>query len=336
MKYWDFLAFPSLPGPDAPVFHPDLKQEHLEGGSFTTVPPWVTTQEEALKYHREYVAQINERDDVIIVKVNEDLHRNSNDKIKVVCNIQQPPHDADIGQLYKEGVRVMCVAYDDINPYGGGFKHQGVGLTDKGRELIEAMVNHSMIIDLSHASHRMAWEVIQFVWNNFDRAHIVASHVGIYEIYDHGRNLPVGTLRCMIDKAESNGRPALVGIPSLTFIMHPTDNTLEPFLRHFDFALNQLGEDHICIGTDGHYQNYSVDAIDANYQKIAAKLDKDEKFRSRNPYQPMVLNCLNRMEVISDALLKKYSSSIVEKTMGKNLYAFLSNALPYTPPLPMF
>ena len=219
MKYADSLAFLAPEG-KPPIADPELTPELLSLAHLTSAPPWVKTMEEVLKYHREYRDTLESQSKIKIVETAKDLQ--DDDKIKVVLGLQNPPKDADLNLLYKEGIRITTLAYEGYNEYGGGFASLD-DLTKKGKRFIISCAETGLILDLSHAGFNTAAGTLRFIDSAGLKIPVVASHSGYYEMYNHPRNIPYGTLFGILNCG------GIVGVPTLTFILDEKRNDLEPF-----------------------------------------------------------------------------------------------------------
>ena len=318
MKYADFLAFLAPEG-KPPVADPELTPELLSLAHLTSAPPWAKTMEEVLKYHREYRRILQSQPKIKIVETAKDLQ---NDNIKVVLGLQNPPENADLVKLYKEGIRITTLAYEGKNQYGSGFADLNGELTQEGWLFALSCSRAGLILDLSHASHATVREILQYA----KKMHlpIVASHSGLYSEYDHPRNLPLGIMRHIVDCG------GIVGIPTLTFILHGWDNDLKPFFRHLYGVLNICGEDSVVIGGDGPYCTQDLGEWERHIGELSKKLDTLGKFKPRFPHHPFALNTPRRMEVLEAEMKKRgwLPSSVREKILSKNLFKFLERNLP--------
>lgn len=321
-KYADFLAFLAPEG-KPPIADPELTPELLSLAHLTSAPPWINTMEEVLKYHRQYRQILESQQKIKIVETAKDLPDDS--KIKVVLGLQNPPRNADLNLLFKEGVRITAIAYEGKNQYGSGFANPLMGLKrKKGRRFISLCLESRLILDLSHASYVTTNDILSFVQNENLMVPIIASHSGCLNKYNHPRNISTDALNTIAD------RGGVVGIPTLTFILHRERNDLNPFFYHLHAAIKICGEDSVVIGGDGPYCTQDIGEWERHIGKLSKKLDTLGKFKPRFPHHPFALNTPRRMEVLEEEMKKRkwLPSSVQEKILGKNLYKFLERNLP--------
>lgn len=241
---------------------------------------------------------------------------------KVILGLQHPPLDANANDLefFRDslGIVFSTIAYQGLNRFGGGFAEPTAQLTWEGRNFLEMMSDAGMILDLSHAGRRTAHEVSHFVWQAGLELPIVATHTGCYGVYPHDRNLPDVVLR---EIANTGG---IVGIYTMTFGLHESDNSIAPFIAHVRHAVNLLGEDAVVVGSDGIYQTLDLEEQCKLFLTMKDKIDPDGKFKARFPADPVELNTPDRMTVIENALAGIFPASVVEKIIGGNAHRFLS------------
>lgn len=321
MKYADFLAFLAPEG-KPPVADQELTPELLSLAHLTSAPPWAKTMKDVLKYHREYKKTLESQPKIKIVETAKDLCDDS--KIKVVLGLQNPPENANLGKLHKEGIRIITIAYEGRNSYGGGFAaHPLFRLTRKGMLFLLSCSKFGIIIDLSHASHATAKEILNFVKYEDLRFSLVASHSGSHEVYGHPRNIRFDVMHEIVE------RGGIIGVPTLTFILHQKDNGLKPFFKHLRYIFDECGEDSVVIGGDGPYCTQDLGEWERHIAELSKKLDTLGKFKPRFPHHPFALNTPRRMEVLENEMKKRrwLPSSVREKILGKNLFRFLSRNL---------
>lgn len=315
MRYADFLAFLAPEG-EPPVADQKLTPDLLYVGHLTSAPPWLHSMEEVLEYHRGYAACL-ERQGMQIVETAWDLNEEERGVIKILLGLQNPPDDADVERLYEAGIRTSCIAYEGKNPFGGGFAVQEAGLTSLGAGFVYDCARSGVIVDLSHASHETARGALRIAPEGTG---IVASHVGCFEVYPHPRNLPDDVLWEIVE------RGGVVGISTLTFILHGESNGLEPFMEHLCHAINVCGEEGVVIGGDGHYCTQDLNAWEAHIQRLSARLDTLGQFSPRFPHHPLELNTVRRMAVLEENL-GWLPTQARERILGGNLLRFLNENL---------
>ncbi len=107
---------------------------------------------------------------------------------------------ADVPMWAARGVRYVSITHFGHNQFGGssdpaatrGDAAKDPGLTDLGRQLVPALNDAGIMVDISHVGRRTATEAMAL-----SRAPIIASHSGARAIHDHPRNLDDAQLRAI-------------------------------------------------------------------------------------------------------------------------------------------
>jgi membrane dipeptidase len=125
-------------------------------------------------------------------------------------------------------------------PYGGDLTR---GLTEFGEQVVEAMVEMGMIVDVTHCTPPARRRIYDIVGT---RAPIIASHVGAYEINPSPYNLNDWEIKKVADTG------GLVGVIFMNYWLmpHATKRGLNFITRTIDHLVKVGGIDHVGIGTD--------------------------------------------------------------------------------------
>jgi len=339
MFYADSLGFINLPGklPRINFFSlmPELNLVHL-----TSAPPFSRENgkpllmEEVLREHEEFVKILNEQkcfeiirsitDIEKLVKTNNYDHR----KTGVVLGLQNPPDDIlennNMKVLYNEGIRIMTIAYECENPFGGGCMARYSPLTKNGKKLLDSYAENEIIFDFSHAGFRTARETFEYIYMTKEALFlsVMASHSGLKDIYEHPRNIN-DQIADFIYK-----RDGIIGIPTLTFILDEADNTLNGFMRHIKEVVYKYGQDNVCVGSDGVYKHCLDHKFEKFHKNMFDNIKYQDMWKVRFPEHPVELNDRGKMFTIAKKLMEFYSEKVVEKICGLNFLNFLLRNLP--------
>lgn len=331
----DSLGFIDLPGRlphiDSLSLMPVLNLVHL-----TSAPPWLTKTEDVLKAHREFVKVLEEEAYCEIICSSADLKKlldskNYNyKKIGVVLGLQNAPENVlennNLKALYDEGIRIMALAYEDENVFGGGCMAPKKDLTRKGVNLLNEFTENNIILDISHAGIKTVYDIMKYMeysfFPNFSKLSMFASHSGCYDIYMHNRNITGDMMR------KIKNRGGVIGIPTLNFILSKDDNTLSAFMRHVKYTVNWYGEDNICVGSDGVYKRIEIEELKKYHEFMLSNMKYKDLWKARFPEHPIELNYIGRMSEIINKLCELYSEKVVAKICGLNFLNFLSKSLP--------
>lgn len=317
----DALCFLGLQGAP-PVMDPALRLDlaHVTSVAPPDVPPNAIATQDILRLHNEFKECVLKQEGLYPVTDALDLGRVGTG---VIFGLQSPPYDCNeksVELLYEAGVRIMQLAYREDSPYGGDPWSIDKDLSEAGRKLILFCLQHKMIVDLSHLNHRTARSVLDVA-----PGRIFVSHTGCWDVYRkypnqhpsaNWRNFPDDVLRDIVKKG------GVVGIYTLTFPLHPEDDSTEPFFAHLGHAIDVCGEDAVVIGSDGVYTYKDPEIAAKQFQFMKSKLDPNDKMGARMPDHPAFLNSPRRMEYLFEAISERYSVTIAEKICGRNLFRF--------------
>ena len=155
---------------------------------------------------------------------------------------------ANVARLKELGVRMLAPAHVMDNALVGSStgRHRD-GLTDYGRQVIAALEDQSIIVDLAHMSLRGIEQALPLLRRPF-----VLSHTGLTDVagkpsrwrrYSPAtRNIPASLAR------EIGAAGGLVGIALSTQLLG--GSTLADAVRTIRLALESAGEQHVAIGSD--------------------------------------------------------------------------------------
>lgn len=148
----------------------------------------------------------------------------------------------NIEMLRREGVKMMTLTWNGANELGDGVGVENAGgLTPFGRQAVAEMEKNDIIIDVSHASEKLFYEVAECTRKPF-----VASHSDSKRLCPHKRNLTdeqFGIIR------ERNG---LVGLNFCVDFLNKTATNAKMYdiIRHAEHFLSLGGEKCLAIGGD--------------------------------------------------------------------------------------
>ena len=117
--------------------------------------------------------------------------------------------------------------------------HSGGGLTEFGHDLIAAMNDIGMLVDVSHLSVPAFWHAMQAT-----QVPVVASHSSCRALNEHGRNLHDDQMKAIADGG------GVIGVSCVHHFVDWTNPTLERYLDHVEHAVNVAGIDHVGFGSD--------------------------------------------------------------------------------------
>jgi len=145
---------------------------------------------------------------------------------------------ARVEALAERGVRFMSLSHLANNELGGTSTplFGNKPLTALGREVLDAMAQANMLLDISHASPAMLPELLDF------KGRLFCSHSGVQGAHAMWRNLTDEVLKKLAD------RGGVVGV-----IFAPRflgGNTLGHLVKHVRHAIDVMGEEAVGFGSD--------------------------------------------------------------------------------------
>lgn len=151
---------------------------------------------------------------------------------------------ARLEELYERGVRLMTLLWNYENCIGVPNSRDRLlmekGLTPFGIQVVEKMNGLGMIVDISHASDGVFWDVLRH-----SRKPVAATHSNCRALADHPRNLTDEMLKALGE----NG-----GVAGLNFygpfLGTPDVSRLEEMTAHILHMIKVGGMDLPAIGTD--------------------------------------------------------------------------------------
>jgi microsomal dipeptidase-like Zn-dependent dipeptidase len=302
-SYADFLGFPfsqHLLMANAENMEVDQAIHDLVFLHTTSSPPF-TDFDKVIKSHRWFKQQIDR------VNLSE-----------VTCyGLQNPPSGltpSRVKQLADEDVMIMSLAYTNENEYGGGFNTPNVPLSEKGKALIANMIKEDIVVDLSHAGHQTARDALAFINTLGESKCVVATHTACYAKYPHLRNFPDDILRGI---AELGG---IVGLPSVTWLLSETDNSLEPFMQHLEHLIEVVGVEQVAIGSDGVYAVMDKEEEISRFSSLSKMLDPNgDIFHARLPEECEDIHGPYRMHILSERITERFGNEASSMITLNNL-----------------
>lgn len=337
--YADSMGFLDLPG-NMPVADENLIQQGFGANinliHLTSAPPWLNTTEEVLEAHRKFVETLERQSIFKIIRTKDDLNpfsdRTNRFNAAVVLGLQNTPNDVlendNLKKLFDAGIRIMALTYEGENAFGGGCMEPNVHLTEKGKILIDEFIKNKMILDFSHSGLMTNFDIRMYcmycIGDKMRELSFLASHSGCYYMYGHLRNLFDRSIEFI---SNANG---IIGIPTLNFILSKKDNGLNLFMDHIKHAVWLVGEDNVCVGSDGVYKQFSVEDIKSHHKIMLQNIREEykENWNARFPEHLLETYTPCKMQIIAEKLSGFYSQKVVDKICGLNFLRFLEKNLP--------
>ncbi|NGX42739.1 MAG: hypothetical protein K940chlam7_01026 [Chlamydiae bacterium] len=148
----------------------------------------------------------------------------------------------------------ISMTWNTENRFGGG-THTNAGIKEDGKRLLNFLHQRKIAVDLSHASDKLANDILNTITKHNLDIPVLASHSNFRSIKDHSRNLPDEISKEVISRG---------GVIGVNFI-RPFVGDEENFVRQLEFGLNLGAENHLCFGADFFFEG-DVDSPDQDSQ----------------------------------------------------------------------
>lgn len=185
-------------------------------------------------------------DEMVLVRWADDIERaHAEGKYAVIIDFQNTVAFGDvldrIGVFHGLGLRMVQLTYNLQNLVGSGCTetYQG-GLTYFGREVVQRLNEHRIIVDVSHCSEQVGWDAMEI-----STAPVIVSHSSSKAVVYHDRGKTDELARAI---ANQGGYFGVVVVPG--FVKDSPGATLADFVRHVEHLVDVCGIDHVGIGTD--------------------------------------------------------------------------------------
>lgn len=146
-----------------------------------------------------------------------------------------------LDELYKDGVRVFGLNWNDDNILGGGW-NTASPLTAFGENTIIRCCELGIIVDVSHSNEATASKAIDLCFKH--RGFCIASHSNSLTIYNHKRNISDELFKKLVNCG------GIVGISLVPEHLTCNSASVDDILNHIEHFLKLGGEKGIALGCD--------------------------------------------------------------------------------------
>jgi membrane dipeptidase len=202
-------------------------------------------------------------------------HAKAKGKIAVIIGIQDAEHFhtvEDVKLFHGLGQRCAQLTYNTQNLLGAGCTERvDGGVSDYGAEIIKAMGEVGMLVDVSHCGPRTTLDAIELA-----AGPIAITHANCRALNDHPR--------CKTDEAIKKlaAKGGVMGITGVRmFVSGHEPTTIEDVVDHIDHVAKLVGVEHVGIGSDADLAGY--DALPADQrQQLHGFYKSSYGFRARD------------------------------------------------------
>ena len=247
-------------------------------------------------------------------------------KIAVIMGVQNAEHfrqPSDVKAFYQLGQRCAQLTYNSQNLLGSGSTDRvDGGVSDFGAEIIAAMNDAGMLVDVSHCGDRTTLDAIEI-----SKRPIAITHSNCRALNDHPR---LKTDEAIAKLAAKGGVMGITGVRNFVRDREPT--TIEHVVDHVDHVVKVAGIEHVGIGSDSDLNGYDDMPADQRKELMASykssyafrdKLDTDGFDHPKKVYD------------LTEALIRRgYSDPDIESVLGGNFRRLLGTVWVPAPATP--
>jgi membrane dipeptidase len=239
-------------------------------------------------------------------------------KVAVIMGLQnaeQFREPKDVKDFYQLGLRCAQLTYNSQNLIGSGSTDRiDGGISDYGVEIIKAMNEVGMLIDVSHCGDRTTLDAIEL-----SPRPIAFTHSNCRALNNHPR---LKTDEAIQKLARKGGVMGITGVRNFVKDREPT--TIEDVVDHIDHVVKLAGIEHVGIGTDSDLLGYDKMQPD-QYAKLKASYKASYAFRDKIDTDGF--NHPKKIYDLTDALIRRgYSDNNIQAVLGGNFRRLLGES----------
>jgi membrane dipeptidase len=236
-------------------------------------------------------------------------------RVAVIMGIQNSEHfhdPKDVKRFYQLGQRCSQLTYNSQNYLGtGGTDRVDGGVTDFGVEIIKAMNEVGMLIDVSHCGDRTTLDAIEL-----SAKPIAITHSNCRALNNHPR---LKTDEAIAKLAARGGVMGITGVRNFVRDREPT--TVEHVVDHIDHVVKLAGIEHVGIGTDSDLNGYD-DMPEEQRKQLMAMYKSSYAFRDKLDTDGF--DHPQKIFDLTEALIRRgYSDDNISAVLGGNFRRLL-------------
>lgn len=236
-------------------------------------------------------------------------------KVAVIMGVQNTEHFrevADVKTFHQLGQRCAQLTYNAQNRVGsGGTDRIDGGLSDYGVQVVQAMHEAGMLVDVSHCGDRTTLDAIELA-----PGPIAITHSNCRALNGHPRLKTDEAIRKL---AAKGGVMGITGVRNFVRDREPT--TVEHIVDHIDHVAKLVGIEHVGIGSDADLDGY--DDMPADQQQMLRGLYK-ASYAFRERIDTDGFDHPRKVYDLTEALIRRgYSDSDIEAVLGGNFRRLL-------------
>lgn len=237
-------------------------------------------------------------------------------KVAVIMGLQNADHfnrAADVKTFYEIGQRCAQLTYNSQNRIGSGSTERvDGGVSDFGAEIIKAMNEVGMLVDVSHSGDRTTLDAIAL-----SAKPIAITHSNCRALIDHPRVKTDEAIRAL---AAKGGVMGITGVRNFVSKTDPT--TIVNYVDHIDHVVKLVGIDHVGIGTDSDLNGYDDTTPEMNKMLRGAYKDS-YAFREKIDVDGFD-HPLKMYDLVEELIRRNYSDANIKAVLGGNFQRLLT------------
>ncbi len=276
----DMLAIPKLDfRPEAysrPLSEAEVAQWRASGITAMHNAIGLESREDALTYLAAQQGFAGRQPELFqLVDIAEDIDRAKRDRrIAMIMGIQNASQFAtveDVEFFHGLGLRCAQLTYNNQNRIGSGSTDRADGgISTFGEQIVRAMNQAGMLIDVSHSGDRTTLDAIAL-----SAGPIAFTHTNCRALTSHPRNKTDEGLRAL---AAKGGVAGITGVRMFVRDRDPTN--VGHMVDHIEHVARLVGIEHVGIGSDADLNGYD-DMPPDQYQQLKASYDRSYAFREK-------------------------------------------------------
>jgi membrane dipeptidase len=236
-------------------------------------------------------------------------------KIAVIMGLQNADEfrePKDVKAFYELGLRCAQLTYNTQNLIGSGSTERvDGGISDYGAEIIKAMNEVGMLVDVSHSGDKTTLDAIEL-----SPKAIAFTHSNCRALNNHPRLKTDEAIRKL---AAKGGVMGITGVRMFVKATEPT--TVEDIVDHIDHVVKLVGIDHVGIGSDSDLMGYDHMPPD-QYKQLKAGYKPSYAFRDKIDTDGF--DHPRKVYDLTAALIRRgYSDSNIQAILGGNFRRLL-------------
>ena len=236
-------------------------------------------------------------------------------KCAVIMGIQNAEHfrtAADVLSFHQLGQRCAQLTYNSQNLLGSGSTDRvDGGVSDYGAEIIAAMNDAGMLVDVSHCGDRTTLDAIEI-----SKRPVAITHSNCRALNNHPR---LKTDEAIAKCAARGGVMGITGVRNFVRDREPTG--IEHIVDHIDHVVKVAGVEHVGIGSDSDLNGY--DDMPADQRKMLMESYKSS-YAFRDKLDTDGFDHPKKVFDLTEALIRRgYGDSNIESVLGGNFRRLL-------------